>query len=150
MLRLATTDDLPDILRMARAFHEVSPYRCLPFDSEYVSGSILHTLGQPESSVIILGLDDGKIVGMLAGIVSVCILNGKKQASESVFWVDAAARKSTLAKQLKEAYEYWAKNVVHCDLALMSALEDDNLLLVDKLYKRSGYTPAERNYMKVF
>ena len=127
-LRLATIEDVSEIFRMAKAFHSVSPYKGIPIDDQYIIDSISHALSQPREAVIILlGLQHSKPVGLLVGAAGLCIFNGWKQAGELMFWIDPEARKGILAKEMREAYEYWAKNIAGCRLAFLSALDNEML-----------------------
>jgi GNAT superfamily N-acetyltransferase len=147
-LRLATEADREDIRRMALAFKAESPYAGIPHTKkklEHVISSFIN--GDKTKLVAILAVHEGKPVGMVAGVVSEFIWNEDVHASEIVWWLDPKYRRDKLGLELKEAYEYWAWKV-GCSHTHMSLLNDKSMDRLERFYRRNGYEPMERSYLK--
>ena len=147
-LKIATWDYLPDILEMCQKFHENTPFNGIEeYNESRVTDIIISIIEDPANKIAILLVDDGKAVGMVLGVTSTSIFNYGKVATELAWWVDPEYRgKKSL--ELMKAYEYWATNVAKCSVVQMSLLENDTTESVDRLYKRKGYSPVERAYIK--
>lgn len=144
-LKLATPEDFPDILRMSKAFAEASPYKDFPMTEEKITELILTLLRDKNKTLIVLYLQDGKPVGMIAGMSSEMIFSREIIASEVIWWVDPEFRGGRRSLALKEAYEYWAKRI-GAKYIQMANLNDDK---IERYYQRTGYTLTEKAYLKV-
>jgi GNAT superfamily N-acetyltransferase len=148
-LKIGTWDDYEDIKRMCLEFMQASPYSEMYGDLDKIETVISTILNEPkEKSIIILGVDNDKVVGMLAGQKTQMIFNHDEVAYELIFWIDPDKRGGRLAFQFMEAFEFWAKKV-GCSLVQMALLETDTADKVSKLYQRKGYMPRERAFLKV-
>ncbi len=147
-LKIATWDYLPDILEMCEKFHQNTPFSGIEeYDESRVADIIISIIENPTDKIAIVLVDEGKAVGMVLGVTSTSIFNYGKVATELAWWVNPEYRgKKSL--ELMKAYEYWAVNVAKCSVVQMSLLEDENLEGVDRIYKRKGYSPVERAYVK--
>lgn len=145
MLKLATEEDFPEILRMARAFHEVSPYKDLPFDEDSCSHIFNMYLRGDKSEIIIILAKDEYTYGMIIGVANTLPFTSAKVSTEMAWWVDYDYRGSKDSLLLKKAYEDWAVRV-GAKLTQMAML--DEVANLDKFYRRQGYRPAERSYIK--
>lgn len=145
-LRLATDDDRAEIKRMALLFKEASPYSDLPLEEEKVDHVITKLLSDDRShSMVILAISGEKPVGVLAGTCSEFLWNTQRHSTEIIWWMDPGHRKGKLGKTLKDAFEYWSKNVAGCTHNHMTALDPR----VGKYYIKSGYSKVEESYLKV-
>lgn len=143
-LKLATPEDLPYILEMAKKFAAVSPYKDYPQSDEKIEELILSLMKDRNKTVLVLYMVNDKPVGMIGGMVSEMIFSRDLVASELIWWVDMGFRsRKTLA--LKEAYEYWAKRI-GAKYIQMSNLDDQK---IERYYERTGYKLTERAYLKV-
>jgi len=149
-LKLATYDYFSDILEMTKKFHEASPYHGIEdYDESQVADKILHFLESPRDTVIILLVnpETNKAVGMVVGMTTTGIFNRNKIAVELAWWVEEEFRgKQSL--ELFTAYNYWAENVAKCDSVTMALLEDDKIEKLGKVYKRKGFVPVERAFIR--
>lgn len=144
MLKLATPEDLPDILDMAMAFAHASPYKDFPMAREKIEELVLALLKDRNKTIVVLYMHENKPVGMLAGMSSEMLFSREIIASEVIWWVDPRFRsRKTLA--LKEAYEFWAKRI-GAKYIQMANLDDQK---IERYYERSGYKLTERAYLKV-
>ena len=64
-------------------------------------------------------------------------------AVELGWWVEPEYRKSSVGKDLKEAFEYWATQI-GCKGMIMTSFTEQ----VDKYLSKDGYVPYERTYYK--
>lgn len=147
-LRLAGPADHAEIVRMALNFKAVSPYATLPHDEEKINHVVRQFETPSTERICILAVAADQPCGMLAGISSEFFFGTDRLATELVWWVDHDKRKGRVGFRLKEAFEYWAKNVAKTKGITMAHLP--GLTNMDKYYTRSGYSKVEENWFKVF
>lgn len=145
MIRRATIDDLPSILRMSEDFHQASPYRNIPFNKEFLAQNVQAILINPLFSLFVAEDHNGNLVGMLAGVITQKLFSPEPAAGELVWWVDPEYRSNGIGPELHQSFQAWAISK-GCSSISMVLLEDENLELIDKMYKNMGYTPTERSY----
>lgn len=140
MVRAADALDLPELLAMCRRFHAASGYASFGFDE----AGMLDTLNRTMRMGCVL-IADG---GMLAGVVYPIFFNPSHlQAQELFWWVDEEARGSGVGKELKDAFEAWARDN-GCRSVSMLCLETLDADRVEKMYLRDGYRATERAFVK--
>lgn len=144
-LRLATVDDVPEFLRMARLFHHTSPYSGIPFSEDRILQYFEIALQNPLSVICILSEQDGDVRGMICGVCDAPPFSDLKVATELAWWMDEEYRHSRDSLDLFKAYEEWARRAGAslCQMALLSSSPD-----LTKLYERSGYQLTERTFLK--
>lgn len=142
-LKLATQDDLPEIIRLAEAFIAESPYadEGVPEDIEQTIKNILR---DPTKGVIIFYMRDGKPAGFIGGILSKMLMSPALVATEVFWYVEPQYRGSRRSLSLKEAFEYWGKKMGAKFIA-MSAIPNET---VERYYERTGYRLQEKSYLK--
>lgn len=142
VIREAVEGDIPALLEMAGRFHKASGFTEIPFDADSVAATMAHLIGS-EDAVLVIG--DG---GMAAAIAYPAYFNhAHRQAQEMFWWVDEDKRSTGLGKALLGGIEAWARSRGAESMTMISldALEPER---VDLLYRRAGYRPSERNYLK--
>lgn len=139
-MKIAELEDFDTVLNFAKKFVESSPYKDF-YDEETVKALIKFYLEQPRDTHIII-LDD---FGFIAGSASMFPFGTGKLASETAWWIEPDSRGENRGAKLKDAFEYWAKNIAQCNLITMTSLDKN----VEKIYKKNGYKLYERAYMKV-
>lgn len=144
-LRLASIDDTETFLRMARAFHESSPYSGIEFSQDRILSLYLSGLENPQEIITILSEQDGQVRGMICGLCNSPPFSDEKVATELAWWMDEEYRGSKDSLLLFKAYEDWAVRV-GCSLVQMALLSNSPDLT--KIYERSGYTMTERTFLK--
>lgn len=145
-LKLAEASDYSEVIRMAKAFHEASPYADLEFSEERCRGLFDHYLrGDRRELVIILATDKDRIFGMIIGFSNHTPFSDEKVAAELAWWVDEDKRKSKDSLLLFKAYEDWALRI-GAKINQMAMLDDVTDL--SGFYLKQGYSPAERSYIK--
>lgn len=144
-LRLATKEDYPHIIRMARRFHEASPYSDLEFSEEQSRLVFEKYLGSNKTEIVIILAADDVPYGMIIGAASSLPFSKDKVASELAWWVDEDKRGSKDSLMLFKAYQDWARRV-GSKITQMAMLDDVTNL--NKFYLKQGFVPAERSYIK--
>lgn len=144
-LKLATAEDYPHIIRMARAFHQASPYADLEFSEEKCEQMFrLYLTGDKRELVIILAVGESPF-GMIVGFANSIPFSNEKIAAELAWWVDEERRGTKDSLLLFKAYEDWAVRI-GAKVSQMAMLDDVTNL--SKFYIKQGYAPAERSYVK--
>ena len=148
-LRLAEEKDYQDVLRMARAFHEASPYNGLKFNEDQCRDFFGQYLkGDRRRLIIILAgeaTDPSRVFGMIIGHSDSPPFSLDRVASEVAWWVDEDKRGSRESLLLFKAYQDWALRV-GSKITQMAMLDDVTNL--EKFYTKQGFRPAERSYIK--
>lgn len=135
---------------MTKKFHEASPYHDKEeYDESQVSDKILQFLESPDKTVIILLVnpETNRAVGMVIGVVTEGIFNRNRIAAELAWWVDEEFR-GQQSLELFHAYNYWAEHVMKCSSVTMALLEDEGVEKLSRLYKRKGFVPVERAFIR--
>lgn len=154
MLKLADAGDYPHIIRMARAFHQASPYADLEFSEEKCEQMFrLYLAGDKRELVIILAVPEAKEpsvqregpFGMIVGFANSIPFSNEKVAAELAWWVDEDKRGTKDSLLLFKAYEDWAVRI-GAKVSQMAML--DEVTNLSKFYVKQGYAPAERSYVK--
>lgn len=143
MIRLATTLDVDNILRMSKMFFDKSGYSDISTFNEDDSKEIIFKL-------IGLGtlLTDGKH-GMIGFVMFPLFMNKSTVMSQELFWwVDEEARGSSLGiRLLKEAELISSESgATVMNMLALSELEGDKMC---HLYKKLGYIKKEQSYMRI-
>lgn len=142
MIRLATIEDMPQLLRMGEAFFNSSGYDDFTSFNKSDAESTLNNLIQGESL-----LTDGKNA-MLGYVVFPMFLNASTMVAQELFWwVDESARSSKLGIQILKAAEDLARFQGATAMMMLSIKELDGEK-VNKLYSRLGYREREQTYMR--
>ncbi len=134
MIRRATDADIPEIVEMGARFLAYSMHRDIPLDRE----AFAETARLMISGGILLLSDEG----MLGGFLVPLYFNPAYVAAAEVFWF---APKEGSA--LKAAFEEWAVESGAYAIQF-SAIADDRISAVDRIYRRSGFKPVEMAYLK--
>lgn len=148
IVRHATAADIPELLRMGRAFCEASHYREVGFDESSVRTLMEQMVASADALLLIA--DAGKPVGMLGALRYPFYMNRNHPTVQELFWwVDESERKSGAGLSLIAGLEQWSKDSgaksVH-----MGSLDSSDPERIEVIYKRRGYKPSERIFIKVF
>lgn len=143
-LKLATYEDLPEIVDMVMSFISLSPYKDFDHPREKVEEVVHSLLRDKNKGIVVMYLVNDKPVGILGGVANEMVFSREIITAELFWWVDPAHRgRKSLA--LKEAFEYWSKRI-GAKYIQMSGLNDPKTA---RYYERTGYKLTENAYLKV-
>lgn len=146
MIREAAESDLPEILRMGRAFLACTAFAHIPFD-EATATKLVCGLMSGAGSIFVAETESG-LCGMIAMVSFPHYFNSSvKAAQEFWWWLDPQARGSGIALRLLKRAEDWAR-AQGCATVHMLALDALNGDEVAKMYERRGYAPLERTFVR--
>lgn len=140
MIKIATTEDVAEILDMSKQFMSTTGYT--KYSDEQTIANLIETIVTGRQDEMIILIIPG--VGFLAGQSSPFAFGPHLLASEIAWWINEERRKSGAGEELIEAFEYWAKNVARCSIISLTGLDDQ----IGKFYEKKGYKLYERAYMK--
>ncbi|KQM58793.1 MULTISPECIES: GNAT family N-acetyltransferase [unclassified Sphingomonas] len=143
MIRDATPTDIPELLRMGRAFAaKLRLGETVGYDEATMERLFAHLIDSPTG---ILLVTDG---GAAGGMIYPAMFNAQHTTGQELFWwVDPGKRGKGIA--LLVALEAKAREL-GADSWMMSTVEALNFEAASKLYERRGYRASDRNFLKVF
>jgi GNAT superfamily N-acetyltransferase len=136
------------MMRIGESFHSASQ------TGQHVAlcpaslAATLKGLALSESGCLLVGEIDGKVLGVIGGVMFPHWLDAKHIVAQEFFWwCDPEARGTGLGLKLLDAFESFAqangaRTVI---MASTSVLAPEKLA---KLYQRRGYSPLDVNYSK--
>lgn len=148
-LREATYLDLDELLRMGRAFHAVTGAADLiPLDEDTLERTFVGLIDSPVGTVIVAEAHTG-LCGAVGGMLHPSYLNSNHLTGQELFWWVDPEHREGVGRTLFDALEDWARGQGANSFMMITldALEPER---VAALYKRRGYRPAERLYLKGF
>lgn len=149
MIRPATERDIPALLDMGRRFFDEAMWCDV---TEYDPGSMDRTLCHlidSASGILLVVETNGAVVGMAGVLLYPHYFNTDSLTGQEIFWwVEPSHRKGS-GGALLDAMESAAKAAGALSFSMVSVacLRSDAL---DRVYRRRGYRPAERSYIKRF
>jgi GNAT superfamily N-acetyltransferase len=141
LIRIATQEDIPRIIELGSRSLEDGPYagviHDVPAQAEYCAHEVM------DKGRILLGEEDGKVVGLIGFILANHHFSGQKYAAELMWFVEEEHRKGGIAMKLLWEAEKQAKEMGAEDMLFTAPNES-----VAAIYKRFGYKPLEVTYRK--
>jgi hypothetical protein len=135
VIRRATADDVPEMVRLCAEFHAYSPYRDVAeFDPE---GFAAFAAGVIERGVAFMSEE-----GTLGGVLTSPYFNPGVVFAAELFWW---ARKG--GQQLRAAFEDWGRENGAVAVQF-SGLADERAPTITRVFRRAGYEPVELAFMK--
>ena len=146
MIVLGTENDLDRMMPLFERFQEeFSPWNSFSEDKLRQSFDQLIFSDQLQGLFAIAETDEGKPGGFILAVAVPSLFSEETQTQELGFFVIPEERKSRMAKNLLNTYQYWAENVAKTDICSLCIMTDER---VGKLYERMGYKKAETSYIK--
>jgi len=147
MIRLATLEDMPEMIRIGRNFSGFVPHGndIMP-DDEQLERSLttLFDFG----GVVFLAEKGGVAIGALVAILSPVWYNlDRFYATELGWWVEKEHRTGTTALRLVKAFEKWAKDS-GAGYATMCNMIHANEKQIGVVYEKKGYIMVEQTFTK--
>lgn len=134
MIRTATHDDVPEIVRLGADFLAICPYSWVPLDAAafaaFVGGLI-------DGGIILLSDD-----GMIGGLLTPFFFNPAYMIGAELFWF---ARSE--GRELRAAFEAWAIDRGAACITC-AGLANDREQAIRRIYTAAGYVPAEIAFVK--
>ena len=146
MIRAARHEDMPRLVEMGRAFlAETALADFTEIDDDSFSRTLTGMIDGDRAVLIVA--EESQIIGLIGGLVYPFYFNTNHLTGQEMFWwVEPAYRKGA-GRQLFKALETWAREMGAKTLTVM-ALDSNRPEAVTAAYKRAGYTPTERNFMR--
>ena len=136
MIRRATLEDMPDVVRLADEFRAYSPYSAIPLDEDAFTAFAARLI---EHGVILMSED-----GLLGGCLNPIYFNPAYVFAAELFWW---ARKG--GQDLLRAFEGWAQEQGAVGVQF-TGLRDDHSRAIERVFRRAGYAPIETAFIKRF
>lgn len=144
MIRHAVLADLPELLRMGKAFHSVTGVADLiPLDEDTLAQTFLNLM---EHGVILVVEGEDGLVGATGALLHPHYFNASHITGQELFWwIDPEHRGQ--GGELFNALEQWVKDQgAHSfGMIALDALEPERVGLI---YRRRGYRPTEHCYLR--
>lgn len=148
MLKLATDDDYNELVRVGILGASMYQPEHGEVDVDKLLKMINLFLSEPnETSVILMYMEGDKAVGVLAVRAEEALWHKGKIAQEIFYYIDPESKNLRIHNQLLEAYIYWCRRI-GVTKAVMSCTENTSVDRVSKAYKRKGFRPLERYFIK--
>jgi len=147
-VRAAALNDLPACLDMTARFHAASPIADVaPFDRDGMAATLREMLVNPRAGVWLALVNDAP-VGIAGALLYPLYFNPAYEVAQELFWwLNPDARGSGAGEKLFQTLQTWAKDN-GASAVFMIALADNRVDKMDSFYKRAGFQPMERTYMK--
>lgn len=146
MIRPAGSGDIPELLRMGRAFHTAGHF-LIPLDEE----TLARTFGQlieAETGVILVVETEQGLAGAVGALLHPHYFNAEHLTGQELFWwVDPEHRGH--GTELFNALEDWVREQGAGTFSMI-ALEAIEPQRTGIIYRRRGYHPTEHSYMRRF
>lgn len=144
MIRAATTEDVPDIVRLGSQSLVDGPYAGMLKDTPEQSAKLaIEVIGKSNGRILLYQNDAGRVAGLLGFLVFPHYFTQEPTATEVMWYVAPQERKEGGAIKLLWEAEKQAKEMGATRMGFSAPNEE-----VGKLYERFGYRKLEVTYMK--
>lgn len=144
VIRNASLEDVPTITALGAQFHHYSGF-IEPYDAGTVS-CVVSGLIEADHGFVAVGVTDGRVVGMIAGMAHPCWFNAAVRVCGELFWwCEPEARGTGMPQSLMNAMRDWAK-AVGCKTFTMGAIDNDRADVMARMYRAAGFRPKERTF----
>jgi GNAT superfamily N-acetyltransferase len=148
LVRKATIEDLPQYVLLAQEFHAASPmHGAIAFDPEGYANFFTGAVQNPDIGLW-LAESDSKVVGITGAINYPLYFSPSSNVVQELWWwLTPDARGTGAGAKMFDCIKVWAKEK-NASAMFMIALEDDRAGKMEKLYRRAGFKPLERTFIK--
>lgn len=144
MIRHAVPGDLPELLRMGRAFHAVTGVAdVIPLDEATLTQTFLNLM---QGGVILVVEGEDGLVGATGALLHPHYFNASHLTGQEMFWwIDPEHR--GCGAELFTALEQWVRDQgAHSfSMIALDALDPERVGLI---YRRRGYRATEHSYLR--
>lgn len=141
MIRAATLDDLPQLLRLGAAMHAESPrFSRLRFSATRLEATLRALIGVPHGFVMVATAErDGWLVGGMVAVVAPHWASDDLIATDLALFIAPAARGGLLPARLLTRYVQWAHHLGAqiIQAGVTTGIEPETTA---RLYERMGLT----------
>lgn len=145
MIRFATKEDIPTIIKLGREMHEESNYASLAYSEEKVKALIENLL---ENGVIFVAERNGEVIGGIMGMTYQPYFSNEKIASDLGLFLAKSSRGLMTAPKLIRMFTNWAEEQPGVKQIRPGISVGGDVEGVTKLYERCGYKAAGAVFMK--
>lgn len=108
-VRLATEGDIGELVAMLGGLHTESIYRDVPLSNDKLAGFLASAIADPKRCVFVYVGKDGRIDGVIVGLVTDYFFSDDLAAYETTVYVRPERRGSMAAYRLWSAFKTWAR-----------------------------------------
>lgn len=142
--RLATFLDIKASIAAGREFSELA-YPDIPYCEDSMEETFSRMI---EAGTLIVADHNGVVAGGIGGVCAPYFINRNvRMMIENFWWVAPEYRKGLTGIRLLTAFESRARDL-SCKYVYMLAMEHMGVDVIESMYLRLGYKPAERGYIK--
>lgn len=147
-VRKATIEDLPEYVVLAQEFHAASPmHGSIAFDPKGYADFFTGALQNPDMGIW-LAETETELVGITGAINYPLYFSPSSNVVQELWWwLTPSARGTGAGAKMFDCIKSWAKEKSAAAM-FMIALEDDRASKMEKLYRRAGFKPLERTFIK--
>lgn len=146
IVRDGTEEDFSTCIGFGYKFFQFTKYKDIPYDGESVRRMLE---GLTENGLFIVATHNGEVIAMAGAIIAPAYFNNAYLVGAEVFWwVEPEYRDSGVGGLLLTTLERKAKNegVHFWSMMILEGVEVEKSIAI---YKKLGYEPAERTFMKI-
>lgn len=140
MIRAATLDDLPQLLRLGAAMHAESPrFSRLHFSAVRLEATLRALMDSPRGFVMVASADSGWLVGGMVAVAAPHWASDDLIATDLALFIAPAARGGLLPARLLSRYVQWARQLGAqiIQAGVTTGIEPETTA---RLYERMGLT----------
>ena len=147
-VRCAQPEDLLSCLDLTARFHAASPVSDVaPFDRDGMAVTLREMMINPRAGIW-LAIQNEVPVGIAGALMYPLYFNPAHEVVQELFWwLNPEVRGSGAGEKLFQNMQNWARDN-QASAVFMIALDDSRVDKMDRFYKRAGFHPMERTYMK--
>lgn len=136
MIRPATKQDIPEIVRLSETMHQESRYRTLPYNGDKFARLMARLIDSP-AGMVAVAERDGQIIGAIAGVVTDHYFADATISYELGLYVEKAHRGTLAGYRLAKEYIDWAKSqgVDQVDMGITTGIDEER---TGRMYERLG------------
>ncbi len=150
MIRFATIEDLPELMRMAFGFHKEAKYRRLASFEESVDSwrCWLENCTKNPDALCVVAEGEKGLIGFATAVVFAAYWNRDIRAvQETAFWVDPGHRSTGVGSAILEKIIEWA-HAVKARVVAAGSTVYMNPKRMGAFLRRHGFRLEERHYSR--
>ena len=145
--RFATADDVPRVLELLAMMHRESRFAEWPIYDEQLQ-HLVQSLIDHEDGACLVAERDGKIVGVMLGLVQEFFFSRERMATELLLYVVPEDRGSWAAVRLAHRFIQWADatDAVEIQAGVSAGIANKD---AERFYSALGFASLGRSFAKV-